>query len=167
MSVSNGINCITNVKCEPKTRRLAKSSYERPKVTFTDTLQSNDKMKEKLQNYIRVDDIDDVSLNTHLRYVTLKDGEQRFCLGGLLKKKHNKYVVLSNGTFSWSVQRYHFNEEDDEPIFETAFFRILSKEEQQGDLIEKQSQEIEKLKKLLGKTYDDKSLAFGGGRNKR
>ena len=139
------------IKCEPKTRRLGKTKYNRPKEgTFTDTLQTKQKMAEKLENYVRVDDIDDVSLNTHVRYVTLKDGKQRFCLGGLLKKIHSKYVVLSNGSFTWSVQRYHWkNETDEEPVFETAFFRILSKEEQLQKKIDKQKAQIDRLTKHI------------------
>lgn len=139
-------NCLATIKCEPKTRRLAKTNYKRPKQTMTDTLQSKAKMEEKLENYKRVDDIDDVSLNTHVRYVTLKDGRQRFCLGGLLKKIHSKYVVLSNGTFTWSVQRYHWkSKSDEEPIFETVFFKILSKEEQLQKKIDEQQRQIQKL----------------------
>jgi hypothetical protein len=155
---NNLVNCVTNVQCEPKTRRLAKSNYQRPKKTYTDTLQTNAAMKEKLKNYVQVDDIEDVNITTHVRYVTLKDGQQRFCLGGLLRKIHPKYVVLSNGTFSWSVQRYHYgNDNDSEPGFETVFFRILSKQEQQQHIIEEQQKELEQLKKKLG-TYGKKKL---------
>lgn len=149
---NNLVNCVTNIQCEPKTRRLAKSNYQRPKKTYTDTLQSNVAMKEKLKNYVQVDDVEDVNINTHVRYVTLKDGQQRFCLGGLLRKIHPKYVVLSNGTFSWSVQRYHYSEDetDSEPVFETVFFRILSKQEQQQQLIDAQQEELIQLRSRLG-----------------
>ena len=162
MNYNDGINCISTVKCEPKTRRLSSTTYDRPEVTLTDTLQTNEKMREKLLNYTRVDDIEDVSINTHVRYVTLKDGSQRFCLGGLLKKRHSKYVILSNGTFSWSVQRYHYEEGEEDPIFETAFFRILSKEEQQRKVIEKQQEEIEQLRNTIRKS--NQPLAYGGNR---
>ena len=132
-----------------KTIRLSKSKYNRPDKTLTDSLQTNAKMKEKLENYIRVEDIDDVSLSTHVRYVTLKDGAQRFCLGGLLVKKHSKYVVLSNGNFSWSVQRYHWGDDDDEPLFETIFFKVKSKQDKQDEIIQKQAEQIEKLKNMI------------------
>ena len=33
---NNLVNCVTNIQCEPKTRRLAKSNYQRPKKTYTD-----------------------------------------------------------------------------------------------------------------------------------
>ena len=81
---NNLVNCVTNVQCEPKTKRLAKSNYQRPKKTYTDTLQTNKAMQDKLSNYIQAEEIEDVNISTHVRYVTLKDGQQRFCLGGLL-----------------------------------------------------------------------------------
>jgi len=143
-------NINTVVNCEQKTRLLSTSNYERPKQTLTDTLQTNERMKEKLQNYVRVDDIDDVNINTHVRYVTLKDGVQRFCLGGLLIKKFSKYVILSNGTYSWSVQKFHWEQEDDdEPTFDTVFFKVLSKQERQENIIKKKDEEIQKLKNYI------------------
>jgi hypothetical protein len=141
------MECTTKIKCEPLTKRLSKTNYNRPELTLTDTLQSNEEMQKKLLKYTRVDDIEDVRINTHVRYVTLKNSQQRFCLGGLLKKIHNKYVILSNGTLSWSVQRYHWDDPSAEPIFETTFFRLLSVEEQQKKIILEQQREIEKLKK--------------------
>ena len=156
---NNLVNCINNAQSEPKTKRLAKSNYQRPKNTYTDTLQSDGVWKEKLKNYVQVDDVEDVNISTHVRYITLKNGSQRFCLGGLLRKIHPKYVVLSNGTFSWSVQRYHYSEDDteSEPRFETVFFRILSKQEQQQQIIDNQQKELEHLKKKLG-TYGKKKM---------
>ena len=83
-----------------KTKRLSKSVYKRPSKTITDSLQTQSKMMEKLQNYTRVNDPSDLSVGTHVRYVTWKDGKQVFRLGGLVTKIHSKYIVLSNGTFS-------------------------------------------------------------------
>ena len=143
------MNCTTKIKCEPQTKRLSKTTYDRPSITLTDTLQSNVEMQKKLQNYTRVDDIEDIRINTHVRYVTLKDGQQTFRLGGLVKKIHNKYVVLSNGTLSWSVQRYHWDDPSTNPIFETVFFRLLSKDDQQQKIILEQRAELEKLRKIL------------------
>lgn len=138
-------------------RRLVNSNFNRPKTTYTDTLQNKQAMQEKLKNYRRVDDIEDVAINTHVRYVTLdKDQKQVFRLGGLLKKIHSKYVQLSNGTFTWSVQRYHYqNETDEEPVFETVFFSVIPKEDRYIDIIKEQDQKIKaleaKLKQMGGK----------------
>jgi len=136
---------------EQHLRRLVNSNFNRPKTTYTDTLQNKKSMQEKLKNYERVDEIEDVAISTHVRYVTLdKDKKQVFRLGGLLKKIHSKYVSLSNGTFTWSVQRYHYeNQGDEEPIFETVFFRIIPKEERYISVIKDQEQRIKDLESKL------------------
>ena len=120
---------------------LSKLNYVRPEGgTYQDSLQNKKDMLEKLIDYERVDSIEDVALKTHVRYVTLsKDAvrKQVFRLGGILEAIHPKYVKLSNGQAQWSVQRYHYNDGDitensaasDEPIFETVFWKHLSKEE--------------------------------------
>ena len=109
-------------------------------------------MQNKLKKYKRVDNIEDVPLNTHIRYVTMNKGNQRFCLGGFLKKKNDsRYVVLSNGKFTWSVQKFHWKSKDKsgEPDFATIFFKIKSQNEQYEDTIKKQKEYIKKLQKAL------------------
>jgi len=146
------------------TFRLSKSKYDRPEITYTDTLQTNANMNEKLQNYERVEDIEDIPLNTHVRYVTMKNGKQRFCLGGFLIKRYKKYVILSNGRQSWSVQRYHWEDnnsqnnyqtggtDDDsntEPFFETTFFKILSPKDLNEKIIKEKNEEILRLTEII------------------
>jgi len=90
-----------------KTKRLSRDTgYNRPKKTYQDTL-SNDEIKEKLKEYKKVSDIKKVIIGTHIRYFTKdKEGNKVFRLGGFLSKFGDdyKYVILSNGTISWSVQ---------------------------------------------------------------
>lgn len=84
--------------------------YKRPDKTYQETLTEND-IKDKLRDYAKVDDLTTVPLQTHLRYFvyrenpTTKKTERLFRLGGRLvnKDKCDKYVVLSNGNHSWSV----------------------------------------------------------------
>ena len=120
---------------------LSKTNYVRPETgTYQDSIQNKKDMLDKLLNYERVDSIEDIPLKTHVRYVTLsKDAprKQVFRLGGTLEAIHPKYIQLANGHFKWSVQRYHYNDGDvsetstvsDEPVFETIFWKLLSKEE--------------------------------------
>ncbi len=83
--------------------RLGDDSYKRPKKTLTDKLTSED-IKNKLEDYIEVEDISKVPLNTHIRYFTeIEDKVKKkkikvFRLGGFLINKNNydQYVVLSN-----------------------------------------------------------------------
>ena len=84
---------------EPRTKRIAKSKYERPEKTKTDENQSEEKMKELLANY-EEKEADCIPYNTHVRYKN-----QKLCMGGLLKRVEKDYVVLSNGSLTWSVQR--------------------------------------------------------------
>ena len=132
------------------TKSLSKQAYTRPKKTFTDTLQSTQAMREKLKNYVKVKDIDTVPIGTHVRYVTWKNGKQRFCLGGLLTEINIPYVKLSNGSFYWSAQKQHFND-NKEVIFKTVFFRVLSKEERLKRESLKQQSQIEKLRQMNAK----------------
>ena len=132
----------------PRTIRLSKSIYKRPVQTITDTLQAPDAYKEKLKGYTEVTDIDYVGVNTHVRYFVYDISEMawKFRTGGLLKKKDNiKYVVLSNGKYTWSVQREITNEKTGD-VWETKFFKILSKSDLSEIALERQQDEIEKLK---------------------
>ena len=51
---------------DTKLKRLVTNNYKRPEQTYQDTLQTKKAMLEKLENYDRVDNIEDVSLKTNL-----------------------------------------------------------------------------------------------------
>lgn len=96
------------------TKRLTNDkNFVRPKKTYQDTL-TKDKIREMLTGYKQVDDINKVVPGTHMRYFTKEKGtnERKFRMGGFLSKidESNKYVVLNNGTYSWSVQLNKYNE---------------------------------------------------------
>jgi hypothetical protein len=63
-------------------------------------------IKKKLENYVKVDNIGSVSIGTHLRYFKLEENEYKFRSGGILDKTTGlpDYIVLTNGSASWSVQ---------------------------------------------------------------
>jgi len=91
-------------------KRISKDNYNRPKYTIQDKM-TEEEIEEKLADYIEVEDILKVPIGSHIRYYTLipgKDGELKkaFRLGGQLKNKDNadKYIILSNGTVTWTVQ---------------------------------------------------------------
>lgn len=158
-------------------KNLMNSDYKRPKKTQTDKYQSKSEMEKKLKNYERADNVDDIDYKTHVRYVTLdKNGKMVFRLGGILIKKDPKYVKLSNGTFQWSVQRYHYEPDDiekKEVIFETVFFYHKTRKskkiqidelkliiDEQDNEIENLKNENETLKKKYKKVYDKLQLAI-------
>lgn len=84
---------------------MVKDNYNRPKTTFQDTLKEED-IRMMLKDYLEVNDIYSVPMNTHIRYFIIKNGEKLFRMGGnLIKADHSKgYIVLSNGKTNWSVQ---------------------------------------------------------------
>ena len=131
-----------------KTIPLSKTEYNRPHKTKTDTYQDPKLFKEKLKGYTAVDDLDMVPMNCHMRYFTfnLKEHRWKFRMGGVVTFKHPKYIVLSNGRVSWSVQRKVYNDETND-VYETKFFRIMGKDEIASIALESQQKEIEELKK--------------------
>lgn len=87
-------------------KRLGNDNYDRPKLTLTDKLTADD-IESKLEDYSEVTDIFKVPLGTHMRYfITTDKGDKKFRMGGILKNNNGlpKFVVLSNGQSSWSVQ---------------------------------------------------------------
>lgn len=123
------------------TKRLTRDSgYNKQKKSYQENL-SPAEIKAKLEEYSQVDSIDDVPLNSHIRYFTvnLKTGKKQFRLGGFLTKIEEEYVVLSNGQLSWSVQKKN-----------TVFFRKMSFQDLKDELKHKIKKsydiEINKLK---------------------
>lgn len=104
-------------------RRLGEDNYVKTGLSKTDKNQNHAYIKKVLQNYTLIKDLDRETDNTHVRYITFSNGKHRFRYGGFLVKIAQKYVVISNGKFTWSVQRYHFNK-NKEVIFETQFYKL-------------------------------------------
>ena len=107
------------------TKRLTRDkSYVRPKSTYQETM-TNKEIADKLKDYKKVINILQVPINTHIRYFTTKDGKTVFRLGGSLMKigENQKYVVLSNGSVSWSVQ-----------IANTQFHQKMSENELRNEM---------------------------------
>ena len=101
------LNSDENIKKKIKdnSTRLTGDNYVKPSKSYTDQLNSTE-IKQLLEDYIQKD-INDITLNTHVRYFEQnKSGEVKFRLGGFLINNSGlpTYVVLSNGKKSWSVQ---------------------------------------------------------------
>ena len=135
------------MQSEKITKRLSRdTSYTRPQKTYQEKLSADD-IEDKLEEYIKVDNISEVALNSHVRYFSYnpKTKKKEFRLGGFLVRKDNpdKYVVLSNGNQSWSVQT------KDTLFFKKMTIKELKKEYE--DQIEKLSKENTKLRKYAKK----------------
>ena len=117
------------------TKRLSRdTSYSKTSKSYQEKLSPND-IKKKLEEYKQIDDISNISLNSHLRYFSFnpKTGKKQFRLGGFLTKIDKDYVILSNGNLSWSVQ-----------INNAVFFQKLTFSELKHELTEKISSKYEK-----------------------
>ena len=139
--------------------RLGDDSYKRPKKTLTDKLTSED-IKNKLEDYIEVEDISKVPLNTHIRYFTEVEDKVKnkkikvFRLGGFLVNKNNydKYVVLSNtpetGVINNNKKTWSVNTKT------SIFYRkqnVDEIKEQYKDELDEVYDEVDNLKKQIKK----------------
>ena len=119
--------------------------YRRPKITFTDTMQTKKKIRKLLENYHKIsnNDIDNLQLNSHIRYITKIDRKNKIRLGGYLKHIDSKYVVLTNEInnqgISWSVQRTKDN----------VFFKLIDFRDQAEMVILEQEKKINRQKKKI------------------
>jgi hypothetical protein len=124
--------------------KYKKNNYERPTTTFTDQL-SAEQIKERLEDYSKVDDIYKVPLGVHLRYFINKDGQMLFRMGGQLHKNTGlpDYVILSNGASQWSVQ-----------VKNTIFWRKMTSNEIKEDY----QTSLETLKSKYDKLKEENKL---------
>lgn len=143
--------------------RLGNDDYKRPTKTKQDNLTTTE-IKEMLEDYIEVDDISKVALNTHMRYFAekvdpkTKKKEKVFRMGGFLVNKNNydKYVILStapntgvinNMAKTWTVQ-----------VKGAKFYRKLSYDEMKEQFLEEIDdlyEQIDLLKKENKKLKGD------------
>ena len=137
------------------TKRITRTQYNRPDKTYQQQL-SGSQIKEKLKDYKKVSDIKNISTGTHLRYFTInkKTGEQLFRLGGVLTRTdpENRFVILSNGDVSWSVQinnTVFFQKMTDNEIREEIKNEIMTEEIGNSDV------DLRKQIKLLTKKLEN------------
>lgn len=139
--------------------RLGIDGYQRPRKTYTDTLQSLDVIKKKLDGFVEIpeDEVDNLQEGVFLRYIKLdaNTGKERFITGGVLMRINPEYLLIKgkdNGTFS--AQRYAYDDSGTK-IFTTRFFKLLNNEEKLkiklADMQAKANEIIEELEKTIDK----------------
>ena len=76
----------------------------------------------------------------HIKYITIKDKEEYFYLGGKYKKLLNDKIVLSNGTQTWTVP-INIKDKKGEIIYKSRFFvdKHFDKEKDTSEVIELKS----------------------------
>ena len=140
------------------------SSYERPTLTITETIQTKKDIEEQLKNFEEIsdEDLNFINVNTQLKYLSYdkKNKKELFRFGGLLVKVNKDYLLLAGKEgMRFSVQRYSYNDKGVK-IHTTRFFKKMKEtdilKEKMTDeaenfniLIDKQQKEILELKKKL------------------
>ena len=127
-------------KTEP-IKRATKDNYKRPKKTAQDKLTPKE-IQELLADYIEIENIKDVPLDSHIRYFLKDKGKKLFRTGGFLvnKRESDKYIILTNRKISWSVNTK-----------KSILFRKLSAVE----LNTIHNDEVDELKKIIKKLYNE------------
>lgn len=116
------------------TKKITRTNYQRPATTYQENL-SRQQIKEQLKDYKECIDITNLSVGCHVRYFSTdpKTKKKMFRLGGSVNKIDPEYrfIILSNGTVSWSVQ-----------IANTTFWKKLTELEYKEELKEELRKEI-------------------------
>ncbi len=135
--------------------RLSEVAYKRPKKTLTDTLQDEDVIQQKLEDYSEVEeaDIDAIPIGSTIRYIKwdIKNNCERFILGGNIIRISNEYIVIQgkdNGTFS--AQRYT-RDKNGKIIHTTRFFKLNDVIDKYKARIIELEAEVKKLKEIIRK----------------
>jgi cell division protein FtsB len=135
--------------------RLSEVAYKRPKKTLTDTLQDEDVIQQKLEDYSEVEeaDIDAIPIGSTVRYIKwdIKNNCERFILGGNIIRISNEYIVIQgkdNGTFS--AQRYT-RDKNGKIIHTTRFFKLNDVIDKYKARIIELEAEVKKLKEIIRK----------------
>ena len=138
--------------------RLSTDEYKKPPITFTESL-DKEEIKNLLEEYEQVEDIVQIKRGTHLRYFSKdKDGSFKFRMGGILTVNNNipKYIILSNGSKSWSVQikdTIFFSKKSFKKIKEEFQDEIFYKDEKKKHLINYQKDKDQECN-ILKEKYD-------------
>lgn len=131
------------------TKKLSDIEYTGDKKTFTDRL-SPEQIKDLLDGYELVS-FKNVKLGYHVRYFKKAD-KTEFRLGGTVVKINDDYIVLTNGTANWSVQKKTAVIYQQEPI--VKFKKRITEEHQSKinelmSLIREQDKKIKVLEKQI------------------
>jgi len=139
-------------------QNISESNYSRPESTYTDILnQAIDNhgfnapcIKAKLENYEKVENIENIPIGKHIRYFIWCNNENKlkFRTGGFIKLIFPEYLILTNNKNSWTVQR-NIKCVKNNHSYETLFFKLLSSSQLKDKELLKKKNQINILKKKL------------------
>jgi hypothetical protein len=132
--------------------RLGEDGYERPRKTYTDSIQTKEEIKNRLKGYEEVDpeDVDLLEIGKSVRYIKYdkQTGHEKLILGGNVVNVFPNYVVLKGkNNYSFCAQRYTLNDKG-KVIHTTRFFRQINTENKLRERIELEKLKREELMKI-------------------
>ncbi len=128
---------------DDKIKKPSREVKEKSSVSPTDLI-TMEELKEKMQNYKRVNDADVKNLkpDTKIRYIEVFEDGFKYKPGGyLIVNKYPEYLILTSGNRNWSVQL------KDHIIFIEISVDELKKE--YDHIIATKNDEIKRLKKTI------------------
>ena len=87
-------------------------NYKRPKITYTDTLQSEEEINKQLEGYYDVQ-FDDIKRGDNIRYISYCVPKKKYMyrIGGIVTSKGYGKIKLRNdkGSYYWSLKPFVLN----------------------------------------------------------
>uniref|UniRef100_A0A6C0EAF4 Uncharacterized protein n=1 Tax=viral metagenome TaxID=1070528 RepID=A0A6C0EAF4_9ZZZZ len=124
------------------------NEYVKPELTYTDKLSKKD-IASYLENFEKVDDVNELKVGNNIRYFLKKGDEMNFRIGGTILNIDGlpEWIYVGAGNIKWSIQL------KDAIIFKMIDVNKLRSEYE--EIIRDNKMEIEKLTKYIARMKKD------------
>tara|TARA_Y100001958_G_scaffold151290_1_gene136058 strand:- start:1615 stop:2064 length:450 start_codon:yes stop_codon:yes gene_type:complete len=106
-------------------------------------IQDIDKIKKEIKNHIEIDILFPLKPGTNVKYITLKDNEESFYIGGLFVRKGNEKIFLSQSGKTWAVPT-KIRDNNNFVLYNSRFF-IHKDNLKKTEIKKKEDKELEKI----------------------
>ena len=106
-------------------------------------IQDIDKIKKEIKNHIEIDILFPLKPGTIVKYITLKNNEESFYIGGLFVRKGNEKIFLSQSGKTWAVPT-KIRDNNNFVLYNSRFF-IDKNNLKKTEIKKKDDKELEKI----------------------
>ena len=106
-------------------------------------IQDIDKIKKEIKNHIEIDILFPLKPGTIVKYITLKNNEESFYIGGLFVRKGNEKIFLSQSGKTWAVPT-KIRDNNNFVLYNSRFF-IHKDNLKKTEIKKKDNEELEKI----------------------
>ena len=106
-------------------------------------IQDIDKIKKEIKNHIEIDILFPLKPGTIVKYITLKNNEESFYIGGLFVRKGNEKIFLSQSGKTWAVPT-KIRDNNNFVLYNSRFF-IHKDNLKKTEIKKKDDKELEKI----------------------